>query len=153
MRRDQQQNGHSTSILIAPMEAMNDETGDEVTPNAVSPFPSSSLSALEQLKTSASGRHTKEASDIVVIGLSVHAAPVEVREKLAIPEAEWSRAIAELWNLNHIEEAAVLSTCNRVGDICGCSISTLGCERSDWLDVKGKWNSSLGDLSAPVVTV
>jgi len=39
---------------------------------------------------------------------------VEMREKLAIPEAEWPRAIEELCNLNHIEEAAVLSTCNRM---------------------------------------
>ncbi|KAE9587077.1 hypothetical protein Lal_00004597 [Lupinus albus] len=72
------------------------------------------LSALEQLKTSAADRYTKERSSIVVIGLSVHTAPVEMREKLAIPEAEWPRAIAELCSLNHIEEAAVLSTCNRM---------------------------------------
>ncbi|KAL8487789.1 hypothetical protein ACS0TY_024203 [Phlomoides rotata] len=74
----------------------------------------SSLSALEQLKTSAAGRYTKERSSIVVIGLSIHTAPVEMREKLAIPEAEWPRAINELCGLNHIEEAAVLSTCNRM---------------------------------------
>ncbi|EPS64771.1 hypothetical protein M569_10006, partial [Genlisea aurea] len=74
----------------------------------------SSLSALEQLKTSAADRYTKERSSIVVIGLSVHTAPVEMREKLAIPEAEWPRAINELCGLNHIEEAAVLSTCNRM---------------------------------------
>ncbi|ERM93678.1 hypothetical protein AMTRI_Chr03g149680 [Amborella trichopoda] len=74
----------------------------------------SSLSALEQLKTSAADRYTKERSSIVVIGLSVHTAPVEMREKLAIPEAEWPRAIGELCGLNHIEEAAVLSTCNRM---------------------------------------
>lgn len=49
----------------------------------------------------------------MVIGLSVHTTPVEMREKLAIPEAEWPRAIEELCRLNHIEEAAVLSTCNR----------------------------------------
>ncbi|KAE8653930.1 Glutamyl-tRNA reductase 1 [Hibiscus syriacus] len=72
------------------------------------------LSALEQLKTSAADRYTKERSSIVVIGLSVHTAPVEMREKLAIPEAEWPRAIGELCSLNHIEEAAVLSTCNRI---------------------------------------
>lgn len=74
----------------------------------------SSLSALEQLKTSGADRYTKERSSIVVIGLSIHTAPVEMREKLAIPEAEWPRAIGELCNLNHIEEAAVLSTCNRM---------------------------------------
>ena len=50
----------------------------------------------------------------MVIGLSIHTAPVEMREKLAIPEAEWPRAIGELCGLNHIEEAAVLSTCNRM---------------------------------------
>ena len=61
-----------------------------------------------------SSGYTKERSSIVVIGLSVHSTPVEMREKLAIPEAEWARAIGELCNLNHIEEAAVLSTCNRM---------------------------------------
>ncbi|KAL7175796.1 hypothetical protein ACSBR2_029396 [Camellia fascicularis] len=94
------------------------QTPDMVNPNtalASSPSPSpSSLSALEQLKTSAADRYTKERSSIVVIGLSVHTAPVEMREKLAIPEAEWPRAIEELCGLNHIEEAAVLSTCNRM---------------------------------------
>ncbi|KAL0732568.1 hypothetical protein Bca4012_008777 [Brassica carinata] len=73
-----------------------------------------SISALEQLKTSAIDRYTKERSSIVVIGLNIHTAPVEMREKLAIPEADWPRAITELCGLNHIEEAAVLSTCNRM---------------------------------------
>lgn len=75
---------------------------------------SSSLSALQQLKSSSADRYTKERSSIVVIGLSIHTTPVEMREKLAIPEAEWPRAISELCSLNHIEEAAVLSTCNRM---------------------------------------
>lgn len=74
----------------------------------------SSLSALEQLKLSAADRYTRERSSILVIGLSVHTAPLEMREKLAIPEAEWPRAIEELCSLNHIEEAGVLSTCNRM---------------------------------------
>ncbi|KAI7980914.1 hypothetical protein LOK49_Contig93G00005 [Camellia lanceoleosa] len=68
--------------------------------------------------------YTKEKSNIVVIGLSVHTIPVEMHEKLAVPETEWPRAIAELCSLNHIEEAAVLSTCNRDGDICCSSVST-----------------------------
>ncbi|XP_076921926.1 glutamyl-tRNA reductase 1, chloroplastic-like [Bidens hawaiensis] len=74
----------------------------------------SSLSALQQLKTSSADRYTKEKSSIIVIGLSIHTTPVEIREKLAIPEAEWPRAIKELCALNHIEEAAVLCTCNRM---------------------------------------
>ncbi|XP_076898440.1 glutamyl-tRNA reductase 1, chloroplastic-like [Bidens hawaiensis] len=74
----------------------------------------SSLSALEILKTSAAERYTKEKSGIMVIGLSFHTAPVELREKLSIPEADLPQAITELCALNHIEEAAVLSTCNRM---------------------------------------
>ncbi|KAG9439982.1 hypothetical protein H6P81_020147 [Aristolochia fimbriata] len=73
-----------------------------------------SVTALEMLKTSAADRYTKERSSILVIGLSVHTAPVEMREKLAVPEGEWPHAIGELCKLNHIEEAAVLSTCNRM---------------------------------------
>ncbi|KAF5188567.1 Glutamyl-trna reductase [Thalictrum thalictroides] len=91
------------------------------------------MSALEQLKASSADSksfflfwgvnifddmslsgYTKEKSSIVVLGLNIHTAPVEMREKLAIPEAEWPRAIGELCGLNHIEEAAVLSTCNRM---------------------------------------
>ncbi|KAE9457333.1 hypothetical protein C3L33_10782, partial [Rhododendron williamsianum] len=90
------------------------ETTDHDVNSDQSAYTSSSISALEQLKTSAADRYTKERSSIVVIGLSVHTAPVEMREKLAVPEAEWPRAIAELCSLNHIEEAAVLSTCNRM---------------------------------------
>ncbi|GMH03238.1 hypothetical protein Nepgr_005077 [Nepenthes gracilis] len=90
------------------------EAGADLATAAIDSDRSSSISALELLKTSAADRYTKERSSIVVIGLSVHTAPVEMREKLAIPEAEWPRAIEELCSLNHIEEAAVLSTCNRM---------------------------------------
>ncbi|GJZ41074.1 glutamyl-tRNA reductase 1, chloroplastic-like protein [Tanacetum coccineum] len=58
--------------------------------------------------------YTKEKSGLMVVGLSFHTAPVEIREKLSIPEAELPQAITELCGLNHIEEAAVLSTCNRM---------------------------------------
>ncbi len=53
-------------------------------------------------------------SAIISIGLTIHNTPVELREKLAVPEAEWPRAIEELCSYPHIEEAAVLSTCNRM---------------------------------------
>ncbi|XP_073046419.1 glutamyl-tRNA reductase 1, chloroplastic-like [Primulina eburnea] len=96
-------------------EAASDALGQvESTNAATSSGLASSLSALELLKTSAADRYTKEKSSIIVIGLSIHTAPVEMREKLAVPEAEWPRAIGELCSLNHIEEAAVLSTCNRM---------------------------------------
>lgn len=52
--------------------------------------------------------------NIVVVGLSHKTAPVEVREKLSIPEPQCDRAIAQLRSYPHIEEVAVLSTCNRL---------------------------------------
>jgi glutamyl-tRNA reductase len=60
------------------------------------------------------GYTMEKKSTIIAIGLTVHNTPVEIREKLAVPEAEWPRAIAELTSFPHIEEAAVLSTCNRM---------------------------------------
>lgn len=48
-----------------------------------------------------------------VIGLSIHHAQVEVREKLAIPEDEWNNASNEITSTGAVSEAAVLSTCNR----------------------------------------
>lgn len=49
----------------------------------------------------------------IVIGLSHKTATVEVREKLSIPEAQWNEASASLVGYESIQEAAVLSTCNR----------------------------------------
>ncbi|CAI5468631.1 unnamed protein product [Closterium sp. Yama58-4] len=74
----------------------------------------SSAAALEQLRVANTNRYTSEKSSIIVVGLSVHTAPVSMREKLAVPEAEWPRAITELCEYPHIEEAGVLSTCNRM---------------------------------------
>ncbi|KAL3614414.1 Glutamyl-tRNA reductase 1, chloroplastic [Castilleja foliolosa] len=86
----------------------------EFDPNVVIQSKPSSLSALEMLKTSAANRYTKENSSIVVIGFNHRTAPIDIREKLSIPEEQWPKAIGELCDLNHIEEAAVLSTCNRM---------------------------------------
>jgi glutamyl-tRNA reductase len=51
--------------------------------------------------------------EVMVLGLSHHNAGVEVREKLAIPEADWNSAATSLTEYDSIAEAAVLSTCNR----------------------------------------
>ena len=48
-----------------------------------------------------------------VIGLSIHHAQVEVREKLAIPENEWNDQSNLICSTGQVEEAAILSTCNR----------------------------------------
>jgi glutamyl-tRNA reductase len=52
--------------------------------------------------------------NIAVVGLSHKTAPVEIREKLSIQEAKLESAIAHLCGYPHIEEVAVLSTCNRL---------------------------------------
>lgn len=45
--------------------------------------------------------------------MSIHHAEVEVREKLAIAEADWNAASADICSTGDVAEAAVLSTCNR----------------------------------------
>lgn len=51
--------------------------------------------------------------EVFVLGLSHHNAKVEVREKLAIPEADWNEAASALCQYPAISECTVLSTCNR----------------------------------------
>ncbi|MBD2451273.1 glutamyl-tRNA reductase [Nostoc sp. FACHB-152] len=52
--------------------------------------------------------------NIAVVGLSHKTAPVEIREKLSIPEPQTESAIANLTSYPHIDEVAILSTCNRL---------------------------------------
>src|SRR5437016_12478746 len=49
-----------------------------------------------------------------IIGVNHNSAPVEVRERLAIPEAQLPDAIRTLVQQPGVEEGMVLSTCNRV---------------------------------------
>lgn len=88
--------------------------------------------AKEARKASAS-----TALDVHVMGLSIHHAEVAVREKLAIPQDQWVAAAAELvaFSGGAIEEAAVLSTCNRFELYLGAS-DARGAMRmaSKWLE-------------------
>ncbi|HSB45502.1 MAG TPA: glutamyl-tRNA reductase [Nitrospira sp.] len=51
---------------------------------------------------------------IVVVGLSHKTAPVEIREKLAIPESRIGEALTRLCSYSGVKEGMLLSTCNRV---------------------------------------
>jgi len=51
---------------------------------------------------------------LVVIGLSHHSSPVEVRERFAFAEARVPGALQSLRDAGVAEEAVILSTCNRV---------------------------------------
>jgi hypothetical protein len=53
------------------------------------------------------GYAMEKKSSIIAIGLTIHNTPVEIRERLAVPEAEWPRAISELCAFPHIEEVGM----------------------------------------------
>jgi glutamyl-tRNA reductase len=51
---------------------------------------------------------------LVCLGLNYRTTPVEVRERVAFPEAKVPEAVKEVRSLPGFEEGVVLSTCNRV---------------------------------------
>jgi glutamyl-tRNA reductase len=51
---------------------------------------------------------------ILIVGLNHTTAPVEVREKLAFDGEKLGQGLNELVGLKEVQEAAILSTCNRV---------------------------------------
>lgn len=50
---------------------------------------------------------------LVTLGLSHHRAPVEARERLAFTEADLAASLTRLRAMSGVDEAAILSTCNR----------------------------------------
>jgi glutamyl-tRNA reductase len=93
--------------------------------------------------------------DVHVMGLSIHHATVDVREKLAIKQPDWAKAAAELVASSGgvIEEAAILSTCHRFELYVGASDSraAMRCAAA-WLEVRsglsqGKLRKNLFMLS------
>src|SRR5262249_41325707 len=57
---------------------------------------------------------------LFVLGLNHKSAPIEIRERFAIPEQKIDEFLSRSVRLPHVEEALVLSTCNRV-EIYGAS--------------------------------
>jgi glutamyl-tRNA reductase len=57
---------------------------------------------------------TLSSSNLLLLGINHTTAPVEVRERLAIPEARLADATRTLAHQPGIREALILSTCNRV---------------------------------------
>lgn len=51
---------------------------------------------------------------LIVVGLSHKTAPVEIRERLAVPESRLGEALTRLSSYAGIKEGILLSTCNRV---------------------------------------
>ncbi len=57
---------------------------------------------------------------LTVLGINHRTAPVEIRGQVAIPAGELDQALADLRNLASVNEAAILSTCNRTELYCSC---------------------------------
>ena len=70
-------------------------------------------SSAESASARASDRRTNEGT-LVLVGINHTTAPIEVRERLAIPAARLADATRTLAQQPGIREALILSTCNRV---------------------------------------
>jgi glutamyl-tRNA reductase len=61
---------------------------------------------------------------LLTLGISHHTAPIEVREKVAINRSQYADRISQLTNLEGVEEAVIIGTCNRTEIYCLCSSNT-----------------------------
>lgn len=50
---------------------------------------------------------------VVVVGMNYRTAPVEIREKFALPESQWADAVKHLRQIKSVLECVIVSTCNR----------------------------------------
>lgn len=73
----------------------------------------------------------------ITLGLSHHSAPVEARERLAFTDAELPAALARLRAMAGVDEAAILSTCNRT-EILAIAEPDLAPQLIEW------WRRELG---------
>lgn len=55
---------------------------------------------------------------LLSIGLSHHTAPLEIREQVAVPDEKLDEALARLIDVNGVDEASIVSTCNRTEIYC-----------------------------------
>jgi glutamyl-tRNA reductase len=55
---------------------------------------------------------------LLAVGINYNTAPVSIREHLAFPADTLESSLQELWQLQEITEAAILSTCNRTEFYC-----------------------------------
>jgi len=56
--------------------------------------------------------------EIILVGINHRTAPVDVRERLACPTTEVGAELKRLLSLSDVEEAVLVSTCNRVEVYC-----------------------------------
>ncbi len=83
---------------------------------------------------------------IAVIGLSHHTAPVEIREKLSIPEQTMEESLQRLRADHQVLEASILSTCNRL------EIYTLLRQPQQGIEAVGSFLSQVSGLGVDTLT-
>ena len=92
---------------------------------------------------------------IVVIGLSHHTSPVEMRERFAFAESKIPEALQRLRSAGLAEEAVILSTCNRVEIYAALTradrpeFQALQRFLVDWSDYRGPLNDEVYSLGEP----
>ena len=84
---------------------------------------------------------------IVVVGLSHHSAPVELRERFAFEDAQVPGALGELRKAGIATEGVVLSTCNRVEIYAATALAPerAFAEMKKFLVAHHAYNGALGD--------
>ena len=80
-------------------------------------------------RTALHGHRWAMISEILVIGLNHVTAPVEIREKITFPGDEHGQVARSLLDVDGIQEAVVVSTCNRAEVIAAVDDSETAAER------------------------
>ena len=62
---------------------------------------------------------------LIAFGINHKTAPVEIREKVAFSPAQLTDALKDLVSHPHVDEAAIVSTCNRTELYCGIANENL----------------------------
>ena len=58
---------------------------------------------------------------VIVVGLNHRTAPVEMRERVAVPASRQIKAVHDLAMREHLAEVVLLSTCNRIEIYARCT--------------------------------
>lgn len=85
---------------------------------------------------------------IITLGLNHKTAPVSIRERLAFSPDSLARAVKSLSALQHIKEAAILSTCNRTELYCSIEAKVDGEFTQQVIDQVVEWLSQFHGLQS-----
>ena len=81
-------------------------------------------------------------SEVFLLGISHKSSPVALREKLAVPAAEMASRLRDVAERAGLEEALMVSTCNRV-ELYGVASDAQGSARArTWLEARAQANGA-----------